>query len=114
MISSGTPSVQHGYMERNLFAGVTIKQNRHRIQKGREDFTPEQVRTILEAVVDNSRWRQKALPEMGPLIGMYTGARSRTRLHRLILPTSSDRTALVFRPQRRRRRQTAKNEGFKA
>lgn len=69
-------AAQHGYMERNLFAGVTIKQNRHRIQKGREDFTPEQVRTILEAVVDNSMVHaRKPYQKWGPLIGMYTGAR---------------------------------------
>ncbi|MDR6104084.1 integrase [Agrobacterium larrymoorei] len=67
---------QHGYVERNLFAGVTIKQNRHRILKGREDFTPEQVRIILEAIVDNSFvYARKQYRKWGPLIGVYTGAR---------------------------------------
>lgn len=67
---------QHGFLERNLFAGVTIKQNRHRVQKGREDFTPEQVRVILEAVVDNSMmYARKQYQKWGPLIGVYTGAR---------------------------------------
>jgi len=67
---------QHGYIERNLFAGVAVKQNRHRIQKGREDFTPEQVRTILDAIVDNSiMYARKQYQKWGPLIGVYTGAR---------------------------------------
>lgn len=67
---------QHGYVERNLFAGVTIKQNRHRILKGREDFTPEQVRIILEAIVDNSVvYARKQYRKWGPLIGVYTGVR---------------------------------------
>lgn len=67
---------QHGYIERNLFSGVTIKQNRHRVQKGRDDFTTEQVRIILNAVVENRvMYARKQYQKWGPLIAAYTGAR---------------------------------------
>lgn len=69
-------ALQHGYVEKNLFSGVTIKQNRHRVQKGRDDFTPEQVRIILNAVVENSvMYARKQYQKWGPLIAAYTGAR---------------------------------------
>lgn len=68
---------QHGHIKQNLFAAVAIKQNRQRLQaKTREGFTPEQVRTILEAIVDGSLVHaRKPHQKWGPLIGLYTGAR---------------------------------------
>ncbi|THF50654.1 site-specific integrase [Allorhizobium terrae] len=68
---------QHGHIKHNLFAAVAIKQNRQRLQaKTREGFTPEQVRTILEAIVDGGFLHaRKPHQKWGPLIGLYTGAR---------------------------------------
>ncbi|MBY3144870.1 site-specific integrase [Rhizobium laguerreae] len=68
---------QHGHIKQNLFAAVAIKQNRQRLQaKTREGFTPEQVRTILDAIVDGGLVHaRKPHQKWGPLIGLYTGAR---------------------------------------
>ncbi|WP_105004838.1 site-specific integrase [Rhizobium leguminosarum] len=67
---------QHGHINQNLFAAVSIKQNRQKQAKTRAGFTPEQVRTILEAIVDNGLVHaRKPHQKWGPLIGLYTGAR---------------------------------------
>ncbi|AYG58005.1 site-specific integrase [Rhizobium jaguaris] len=66
----------HGYVERNLFAGVQIKRNRQRAEKKRLPFTSDQIRTILNAVVDSGLiYARKPYQKWGPLIGIYTGAR---------------------------------------
>lgn len=67
---------QNGHVDQNVFAGLTIRQNKVRNQDSRTPFEPEQIRTILNAVLSNKDGLAKLdYQKWGPLIGIYTGAR---------------------------------------
>jgi integrase len=67
---------QNGHVDQNVFAGLTIKQNKARNQDSREAFTPDQIQLIVTAVLTNkSGLANKDYQKWGPLIGIYTGAR---------------------------------------
>ncbi|MCD2183590.1 tyrosine-type recombinase/integrase [Rhizobium sp. GN54] len=67
---------RNSHVNANLFSGLAIRQNRKRSQIERTAFTNEQVRTILNTVVENSAGLiRKEYQKWGPLIGLYTGAR---------------------------------------
>lgn len=67
---------QNGHVDQNVFAGLTIKQNKARNQDSREAFTADQIQLILTAVLSNkSGLANKDYQKWGPLIGIYTGAR---------------------------------------
>lgn len=67
----------NGYIESNVFAGLTMRVNRrHAAKDGRQAFLIEQTRLMMEELTINKRGlinldHQK----WGPLIGLYTGAR---------------------------------------
>lgn len=67
---------QNGHVDQNVFAGLTIKQNKARNQDSRAAFTPDQIQLIITAVLTNkSGLANKDYQKWGPLIGIYTGAR---------------------------------------
>jgi hypothetical protein len=67
---------QNGHVDQNVFAGLTIKQNKARNQDSREAFTPDQIQVILSAILSNKGGlANKDYQKWGPLIGIYTGAR---------------------------------------
>lgn len=67
---------QNGHVDQNVFAGLTIKQNKARNQDSRVAFTPDQIQLIVTAVLTNkSGLANKDYQKWGPLIGIYTGAR---------------------------------------
>ncbi len=67
---------QNGHVDQNVFAGLTIRQNKLRNQDSRTPFEPEQIRAILDAVLSNKDGLAKLdYQKWGPLIGIYTGAR---------------------------------------
>jgi integrase len=67
---------QNGHVDHNVFAGLTIRQNKLRNQDSRTPFEPEQIRSILGAVLSNRDGLAKLdYQKWGPLLGVYTGAR---------------------------------------
>lgn len=67
---------QNGHVDQNVFAGLAIRQNKSRSQDHRTPFRPEQIRTILEAVLSNKDGLARLdYQRWGSLIGIYTGAR---------------------------------------
>lgn len=67
---------QNGHIDQNVFAGLTIKQNKARNQESRAAFTPDQIELIITAVLANkSGLANKDYQKWGPLVGIYTGAR---------------------------------------
>lgn len=67
---------RNSHIEANLFAGLTIRQNKKRGQTERDAFTAEQARLIIEVIVGNDRGLvRKDYQKWGPLIAIYSGAR---------------------------------------
>jgi len=67
---------QNGHVDQNLFAGLSIRQNKARNQDSRMSFTSEQIQSILDAILSNKDGlAKKDYQKWGPLIGIYTGAR---------------------------------------
>lgn len=67
---------RNSHVDANLFAGLTIRLNKKRGQIERAAFSNEQVRVMLDAVIENKNSLvKKDYQKWGPLIGIYTGAR---------------------------------------
>ncbi len=67
---------QHSLIEKNLFSGISIKQNRQRSQNERTAFSLSQSRQLLGALTEKLPILvKKPHQKWGPLIGLYTGAR---------------------------------------
>ncbi|WP_418137314.1 site-specific integrase [Agrobacterium sp. El2ro-1b] len=69
-------ALQHSFVEKNLFSGLSIKQNRQRSQNERGAFSLAQARLLINALTDPLPVLvKKPHQKWGPLIGLYTGAR---------------------------------------
>jgi integrase len=67
---------RNSHVDANLFSGLTIRRNKKRGQIERAAFSNEQVRLMLDAVVENrNSLIKKDVQKWGTLIGIYTGAR---------------------------------------
>ncbi|MQB10836.1 hypothetical protein DXT96_13410 [Agrobacterium sp. ICMP 6402] len=69
-------ALQHSIVEKNLFSGLSIKQNRQRSQNERGAFSLAQARLLITTLTDPLPVLvKKPHQKWGPLIGLYTGAR---------------------------------------
>ena len=67
---------RNGYIDDNVFTGMTVHGDKRRTQEKREPFSPSQVRVIFSALTTpNSGLVRKPYQKWGPLIAMFTGAR---------------------------------------
>lgn len=68
---------RHGFVERNFFGGLTIKQTKRK-GDARKEYTPEQVQIIVREIQDRSNLKatkSKPFHYWLPLLGIFTGAR---------------------------------------
>ncbi len=69
-------ALQHSFVKKNLFSGLSIKQNRQRSQNERGAFSLAQARLLITTLTDPLPVLvKKPHQKWGPLIGLYTGAR---------------------------------------
>lgn len=69
-------ALQHSFIEKNQFAGLSIKQNKQRSQTDRTAFSLSQSRQLINALTEPLPILvKKPHQKWGPLIGLYTGAR---------------------------------------
>ncbi|WP_157757146.1 site-specific integrase [Pannonibacter phragmitetus] len=67
---------QNHHVTENLFSDLTVKQSKRNKDDDREAYTDEQIRLILQTVLDNERGLvTKPYQRWATLIGIYTGAR---------------------------------------
>lgn len=67
---------RNGYVETNLFAGLTLKQSKRKDDGKRRAFSNAQIIAIIEAISGNKPdLVRKPYQKWGPLLGIYTGAR---------------------------------------
>ncbi len=67
---------QNHHVTENLFSGLTVKQSKKNKDDDRDAYTDEQIRLILQAVLDNERGLvTKPYQKWATLIGIYTGSR---------------------------------------
>lgn len=67
---------RNGFVEKNVFSGLTIRLNKRDKEGQRKDFTTEQITSILAAIIGNGGGLiRKSYQRWGSLIGIYTGAR---------------------------------------
>ncbi|ODT14337.1 MAG: hypothetical protein ABS35_35040 [Kaistia sp. SCN 65-12] len=67
---------RNGYVDDNVFSGMTVQGDKRRAQDSRAPFSSAQLQTIFAALVDpDSKLVRKPYQKWGPLIAMYTGAR---------------------------------------
>ncbi|MDP3408039.1 DUF6538 domain-containing protein [Bosea sp. (in: a-proteobacteria)] len=67
---------RNGFVDKNVFSGLTIRHLRKRKEGQREDYSVQQIASIIVAVTANeSGLVHKPYQKWGPLIGIYTGAR---------------------------------------
>lgn len=67
---------RNSHVAANHFSGLTIRQNKQRVQGKRDPFSNEQIGVILATIRSNDDGLiRKDYQKWGPLIGIYTGAR---------------------------------------
>ncbi len=67
---------RNGFVEKNVFSGLTIRKNRRDREGQRTDFTTGQIASIVGAIAQNDNALiRKPYQKWGSLIGIYTGAR---------------------------------------
>jgi integrase len=67
---------RNGFVDKNVFSGLTIRKNRRDREGQREGFTAAQIASIIDAVTRTEKGLiRKAYQKWGSLIGIYSGAR---------------------------------------
>lgn len=67
---------RNGFVEKNVFSGLTIRQGRRDGDGQRKAFTAGQITSIVDAVTGNENaFVRKPYQKWGSLIGIYSGAR---------------------------------------
>lgn len=67
---------RNGYVDKNVFDGLSIRLGKKQARVARTAFTDAQVQIILRELLDNPNgYVRLAYQKWGPLIGLYSGAR---------------------------------------